>query len=152
MSFLDDIGLGGGDIANYIDRPFGTPESALVSAAIITYFTAGLGAPAAGSAAAATATSAGTYAAYAGAAAYTIKSQQQGAQKQQEQQQLMSNQYQAQQEKLMRDEQNRRWQSEISNSWAAYGAQRRSQAMSSYGSGGAALGASTAVDVYLGGR
>lgn len=66
-----------------------------------------------------------------------------------EQQQNMLNQYRAQQEALMRDEANRRWQSDISNSWAAFGAQRRSQ-VTMNGIGG--LGPMSANDIYLGGR
>ncbi len=69
-----------------------------------------------------------------------------------EQQQNSVNQYQAQQDKLMRDEQNRRWQNEISNSWAAYGAQRRSAVMGSATGSGAALAPASANDLYLGGR
>jgi hypothetical protein len=70
-----------------------------------------------------------------------------------QQQQNMLNEYRIQQERLMRDEQNRRWQEEISSSWAAYGAQRRSQITT--GSGGRSsgtLGAMSANDLYLGGR
>jgi len=69
-----------------------------------------------------------------------------------QQQQNMINQYQAQQEALIRDEQNRQWQTEISNSWAAFGAQRRSQAAMGGFESAAKLGASTATDLYLGGR
>jgi hypothetical protein len=70
-----------------------------------------------------------------------------------EQQQNTFNQYQAQQDRLMRDEQNRRFQQEISSSWAAYGVQRRSQITSGGGrSSGSPLGPMTANDIYLGGR
>ena len=69
------------------------------------------------------------------------------------QQQNMLNEYRIQQERLMRDEQNRRWQEEINSSWAAYGAQRRSQiTMGSGGRSSGTLGAMSANDLYLGGR
>lgn len=62
-------------------------------------------------------------------------------------QQDMLNKYQASQEALRRDEMNRRWQQEISNSWAAFGAQRRSQVVAGNG-----LSPLSANDIYLGGR
>lgn len=67
-----------------------------------------------------------------------------------QQQQNMLNEYRNQQERLMRDEQNRRWQNEISSSWAAYGSQRRSQV--SMNGMGSTLDAMSANDLYLGGR
>lgn len=68
------------------------------------------------------------------------------------QQQEQVNAYRNQQEALIRDEQNRRWQNELSNSWAAYGAQRRSQVMMTGTSAATALGTTSANDLYLGGR
>jgi hypothetical protein len=72
-----------------------------------------------------------------------------GTQAAMKQQQNMVNEYQAQQERMMREEQNRRWQGEIASSWAAYGAQRRSQITSGAGS---TLGPQSATEIYLGGR
>jgi hypothetical protein len=74
-----------------------------------------------------------------------------GTQAAMKQQQNMVNEYQAQQERMMREEQNRRWQSEIASSWAAYGAQRRSQ-ISSGAISGSTLGPQSATEIYLGGR
>jgi hypothetical protein len=74
-----------------------------------------------------------------------------GTQAAMRQQQNMVNEYQTQQERMMREEQNRRWQGEIASSWAAYGAQRRSQ-ISSGATSGSTLGPQSATEIYLGGR